>query len=149
MSSDFKDFEPRDRAGRPPVLRHPGRRPRETTFMDVAFGLGFIVGIVILIVVAANLNIHALPEAELLVSWVGRTAGLVMAGLALLCLLGRTWQGATINDVAALSLPLLGGVILMQASWSTGLALALIISASLICKHFGGRSGAADDPQEG
>ena len=108
MSSEFKDFEPRDHAGRPPVLGHPRRRPRETTFMDVVFGLGFIVGVLVLVVTAANLSTHELPLAELTVSWVGRTAGLVMAGLALLCLLGRTWQGATINDVAALSLPFLG-----------------------------------------
>lgn len=151
-SGDFNDRSP-DQASnkrtRGPALGNPQRRPRETTILDVMFFAGFGVGLLILIIVVANSRSTEWPVYELMMLWVARAAGLVMSGLAVLCLLGRTWQGADIHDVAPLTIPLLGGVLLTQASWSVALALGLIVSTALVCQCFGRRSSAAESAEEG
>lgn len=154
MSNDFRDFQPDspDRVsgstGRGPALGNPHRRPRETTFLDVVFFAGFVVGLFILVVIVAASSTMDWPLNELLLQWVGRAAGMAMAGLAVLCLLGRTWQGADILDVAPLTLPLLGGILLTNPSWSVALVLGLIVSTALVCHRFGPQSGAAQGPED-
>ena len=154
MSNDFRDFnsEPPDRATdsprRGPALGNPRRRPRETTFQDIIFLAGFAVGLFVLFVIVASSSTMDWPLNEVLLQWIGKAAGLAMAGLAVLCLLGRTWQGADILDVAPLTLPLLGGILLTNSSWPVALVLGLIVSTAIVCRRFGPRSGAALGPED-
>ena len=90
-------------------------------FVLLAFGVTLFVATALV----ANLNdADVMMRMEFGVTWIARVVGIFMATVSSLVLLLRGLDGATMEKMIPMTLPLLAGVVLIEPHWTTALALA-------------------------
>ena len=79
------------------------------------------------IVMVANIRAESdLVRLEFGVTLIARVLGIFMVAVSSLVLLLKGLEGATLETMIPMTLPLLAGVVLIEPHWTTALALAVL-----------------------
>ena len=91
--------------------------------VSVAFGVTLFVAVSL----ALNINDSDLGRMEFGITFIARVLGIFMAAVSSFVLLLKGIDGATMEKMIPMTLPLLAGVVLIEPHWTIALALAVVV----------------------
>jgi hypothetical protein len=97
-------------------------------------------GVFVAFVIAMNVRDQNLPRTDLTVSWLLRVAGGLIVAVTAVAMLVAALLGEPLDRLVALTLPLLGGSLLVAQHWSTAIALGLVGVAVVARDRFPART---------
>ena len=91
--------------------------------VSVAFGVSLFASIVLV----ADMREPDLMRMEFGITFIARVLGIFMAAVSSFVLLLKGIDGATMEKMIPMTLPLLAGVVLIEPHWTIALALAVVV----------------------